>query len=266
MPKVRVNGIELDYSDHGSGDETVVFSHSYLVDRSHFAAQIAALSEHYRVIAYDHRDHGMSGKSPSPYPFETLVEDAVGLIRATHAAPCHFIGLSTGGFVGTRLLVHHPELLRSAVLMDTSGAAEPLYPRTKYNIMLALVRVIGVQPLMPIVMGLMFASSTHDDPARAEELATWRARIAANDPAALIRFGHAIFSRDDILDALAKVDVPVMVVVGAEDRAQPVARARQLAAAIPNARLEIIPKGGHLCTLDQPEAVSAVLLDFLRAR
>src|SRR6476619_7325344 len=64
-------------------------------------------------------------RSPSPYDMEQLADDAATLIQKLNAAPCHFVGLSMGGFVGLRLALERPDLLRSLTLIESAAAAEP---------------------------------------------------------------------------------------------------------------------------------------------
>ena len=147
MPTVELPGVRLSFVERGSGPETVVVSHSYLVDHRHFEAQIAALEGRYRALAYDHRDHGESARTSAPYDMEALYEDAVAFVEETSDGPVHWVGLSTGGFVGVRLGIRRPDLLRSLVLMDTSAEAEPWLNRLKYKLMLAVLPWIGFRPL-----------------------------------------------------------------------------------------------------------------------
>ena len=263
MPTVELPGVRLSFVDRGSGPQTVVFSHSFLVDHRHFEAQIAAIEGSYRVLAYDHRDHGDSARAAAAYGMEALYEDAVAFVEATCNGPVHWVGLSTGGFVGVRLGIRRPDLLRSLVLMDTSAEAEPWLNRLKYKLMLAVLPWIGFRPLIGETMKTMFGPDFLRDPDRREERELWKARMMANEPAALARFGRAIFSRDDLMDQVGRIAVPTLVVVGERDRAKPPAEARRLAEAIPGARLEIIPRGGHLCTIEEPDAVTEVLTAFL---
>ena len=265
MQKITINGVELAYVERGSGEETVVLSHSYLVDHRQFESQIEALAGRYRVIAYDHREHGQSGAGSRDYDVDDLVADAIGVIEHTQAAPCHFIGLSTGGFVGLRLALRAPQLLQSLVLMDTSAQLEPWNKRLKYEAMLQVLRLLDFTPLMRSVMGMMFAPQTLRDPQRRDEMDAWRRRMTSNDRAGLIRFGRAIFRRDSVVDELSAIKTPTLVVVGEEDRAQPPARARAIADGIPAAQLEIIPEAGHLSTIDQPTAVNERLERFFAA-
>ncbi len=263
MPEITANGVRLSFVERGSGAETVVFSHSYLVDHRHFESQVAALEGRYRVLAYDHRDHGASERVAGAYGMEEIYADAVAFLAATCDGPVHWVGLSSGGFVGVRLGIRRPELLRSLVLMDTSAEAEPWRNRVKYSLMLAAIPWIGFPPLMGETMRALFGPRFLRDARRREERELWRARIMANDPAAVVRFGRAIFSRGDLRAEAARIAVPTLVVVGERDRAKPPAEARRLAAAIPGARLEVIPHAGHLSTIEEPEAVDAVLGSFL---
>jgi pimeloyl-ACP methyl ester carboxylesterase len=72
MPDIKVNGVRLHYVEQGLGPEAVIFSHSYLLDWSHFKPQIDALSEGYRCIAFDHRGHGASERPKEGYDMESL--------------------------------------------------------------------------------------------------------------------------------------------------------------------------------------------------
>lgn len=263
MPEVDVRGVRLSFVERGSGPETLVFSHSYLVDHRHFEPQIAALEDRFRILAYDHREHGGSDRTPTSYDLDDIYEDGVGFIEATCEEPVHWVGLSTGGFVGVRLGIRRPDLLRSLTLMDTSAEAEPFFYRIKYHLMLTVLGWVGFGPLIGETMKAMFGPAFLRDPGREAERELWKERMTANDREALVRFGRAIFSRDDIHGEVGRITTPTLVVVGEDDRAKPPEEARRLAEAIPGARLEVIPRAGHLCTVEEPEAVNAVLGPFL---
>lgn len=263
MPEVNTNGVPLYYTDTGGSGEVVVFSHSFLVDSRQYDHQIAALSEQYRVIAYDHRGHGRSGSCHAPFSMEDIYQDGLRILDALELPPVHWVGLSTGGFVGQRIAIREPERLRSLVLMDTSAEQEPRFNRLKYQAMFLILRAAGFGPVMSEGMKAMFGPSFLREPEYEDQRAIWRERIQAADVPSLIRFGNAIFSRESVLDDLAGVQCPSLVMVGADDRAMPPDKARRMAEQIPGARLEVIDKAGHLSTVEQPEAVTAILRTFL---
>ena len=256
------DGVDLHCVERGGGEQTVIFSHSYLADHTHFEPQIAALEDRFRVIAFDHRDHGRSAQATRPYTIDDLVADGVAVIEHFGAAPCHWVGLSTGGFIGVRLALRHRSLLRSVTLIDTSAEREPLHKRAKYRGMFAALPLVGIRPMLGTAMRSMFGKSSFSDPSKASLLNHWRQRFAANDPQGLVRFGRAIFGRDDVSESLRSVDIPALVIAGAEDVALPLRRSERLAEVL-RAPLEIIEDAGHLSTVEQPDAVSAALTSFL---
>src|SRR5437899_10903280 len=109
----------------GPGPESLVCSYGWLWSGRVFDAQVALLKWRYRCVAFNFRGQGQSEVTGSGYDMETLYEDAVALIEQLGCAPCHFLGLSMGGFIGLRLAARHPELLRSMILLETSADPEP---------------------------------------------------------------------------------------------------------------------------------------------
>lgn len=263
MPEIDVGGVRLHYVERGAGPETVVFSHSYLLDWSHFAPQIEALAGRYRCLAYDHRGHGGSTMVRSSYDLEAIYRDGERFVEAMAQGPCHFVGLSTGGFVGLRLALRRPDLLRSAVLMGTSAEPEPKADRRRYRLMILTLLLAGPRPLVDRVMPILFGRAFLTDPTRRTEVEALRRRVEHLPRLATARFGEAIFRRDDLTADLPRVTTPTLVIVGEDDRAQPPHRARRIAEAIPGAELAVIPRAGHVSTLEEPEAVNRVLVEFL---
>jgi 3-oxoadipate enol-lactonase len=265
MPEALVNGARLFYEEMGSGPETILFSHSYLVDSHHFTLQMQSFRDRYRCVAFDHRGHGRSEVTQSGYDMENLYADAVALIEALNCAPCHFVGLSTGGFIGMRIAIRRPELLKSLILMDTSADPEPEENLKQYNLLMFIVRRIGWWPVIGKVTPLFFGKKFLTDPARRHEVREWKARITSSNKKAMVKFGRGIFGRASVYEELPKIKVPTLMVVGEEDKPTPLSKARRIAEKIPGAKLEVIPHAGHLCTVDEPDAVTQAMERFLSA-
>jgi len=266
---VVVNGVRLRLEEEGSGTESVVFSHALVADRRMFDGQVAALRDGYRCIRYDHRGHGQSElPRETIVGMETMYDDAVALIEDLDLAPCHWVGLSLGGLVGMRLAARRPDLLRSAVLLETPPAArERAVNRLQAGLSLVVLKVLGPRLAARVVleptMRRFYGSTFRRDPTRRDdylaERASMAARIQATSPAVV----WGVLNRAPMCDQLSGIKVPTLVIVGDEDAAIPPARAKRVASAIPQARFEIVRGAGHASTVDQPATVSALIADFL---
>ena len=143
MPTIRVNGVDLYYESHGTGAECLVFSHGLLMSGAMFRAQVEHFSGRFRVVVYDHRGQGRSEVTRGGYTMDNLAVDAASLIEGLELGPCHFAGLSMGGFVGLRLAARRPELLRSCILLETSADPEPPDTISRYRTLSLVARTIG---------------------------------------------------------------------------------------------------------------------------
>ena len=205
MPFVTANGAQLHYTEAGSGPECVVFSHGLLWSGEMFAAQVEALSGQYRCIAYDHRGQGQSEITAGGYDMDNLARDAAALLEALSASPCHWVGLSMGGFVGMRLAARQPWLIRSLTLLDTAADPEPGHRKELRRAMGYLSRVVGFRPFLGEAMRAMFGAPFLADPARAAQREELRERLAKVRAAGGSRALFAVIDRKGVEDELGKI-------------------------------------------------------------
>ena len=270
MTLQRINDTALWVEDTGERSAadgtalpTIVFSHGLLFSTALFTPQVAALRNHYRCVAYDHRGQGRSSASPlRSISIELLYQDAVALIEALNVGPVHFVGLSMGGFVGMRLAARRPDLVRSLSVLESSADAEPAENMLRYRGLSAAARVFGVAPLIRRVMKIVFAKSTLEDPTRRAEVQLWKTMLASN-PRSIWRAVNGVIERTAIYPELGRIECPTLVIVGDEDVATVPAKSERIAAAIAGARLVRIPRAGHSSSLEAPAAVNQALAEFL---
>lgn len=263
MPTATINGARIYYEENGGGDEAIVFAHGLLWSCRMFDKQVAALKDRYRCITFDFRGQGRSEVTAGGYDMDTLAADTAGLIRQLGAAPCHFLGLSMGGFVGLRLAVRMPELLRSLILFDTSAGPEPPKNKPKYNILRLTARVFGFRPVAGRVMPIMFGRKFLGDPNRSREKKLWRERLIANDRAGISRAARGTIGREGVLHLIPRIAVPTLIAVGDQDTATVPERSREMHRLIPGSRLVMIPGAGHTSTVEEPQAVNEAISGFL---
>jgi 3-oxoadipate enol-lactonase len=263
MPMLHVNGTELYYEDTGGRDPAILFSHGLFWDTSLFEPQIAMLKSRYRCVAYDHRGQGRSADSGlRAIDMDTLFADAVALIDALDLTPVHVCGLSMGGFVAMRLAARRPDLVRSLLLLDTSADPEPRRNALKYRLCNRFARRFGggvVDATMPI----MFGRSALSDPARAAERDAWRRQLGSNRRS-LWHAVNGVIERPSVYHELSRITAPTLVMVGEEDTVTVPAKAERIAAAIAGAKLVRIPRAGHIVTVEQPQAVTQAIGEFLQ--
>lgn len=267
MPHLSINGAEIYYEDTGGPGEPIVFSHGLLWSCRMYDAQVGALRDRYRCIAYDHRGQGQSvisppGSAPPTIDIETVTADAIGLIEGLGLGRVHFCGLSMGGFVGMRIAARRPDLLRSLVLLETSADPEPVENVPRYRLLNFVARWVGLRPVARSVMRIMFSRSFLGDPARSRERELWRARLVGNRRD-IWRAVNGVIERRGVYEELGRIALPTLVVVGEEDVATVPAKAERIHQAIAGARLVRIPRAGHSSTVEEPEAVTAAIRGLL---
>jgi pimeloyl-ACP methyl ester carboxylesterase len=111
----------------------------------------------------------------------------------------------------------------------------------------------------------MFAPTFRADPGQRPFVAEWLRRLGRCDRGAIRRAVLGVANRAAVSHEIAAITAPTLVIVGADDVPTPVERAREIAAAISGARLEIVPDCGHSSAVEQPAAVTALLQEFLAA-
>lgn len=268
MPLMQIRGTPVWVDDTGKNaatPETIVFAHGLLWSGEMYAPQIAHLRARYRCVSFDFRGQGRSPIVPSGYDMDTLSLDAAEIIDTLGLAPVHFVGLSMGGFVGMRLAIRRPLLLRSLTLIDTAADPEPRFNVVKYGAMLALSRVVGLNPFAPIVMKTMFGQAFLRDPARRTERDALRARLLANDPVGVRHATTGVITRVPVQSQLGRIKTRTQILHGAGDVAITEKRARQMAAGIPGVSFKLIPRAGHTSTLEEPAAITAAIEAFVTA-
>lgn len=265
MPEIQVNGAKLHYTDEGAGPETIVFAHGLLWSGQMFEAQTNALKDRYRCITFDFRGQGQSEVTRGGYDMDTLYRDTAALIEALNCTPCHFAGLSMGGFIGMRLAVSRPEFLRSLILLSTSADPEPMENVPRYNRLNFVARWLGLRLVISPVMQIMFGQTFLTDPNRAGQRGEWKKRLIANHRIGITRAARGVVDRQGVYDQISKITTPTVIIVGEEDMATVPAKAERIQSQITKSRLIRIPRAGHSSTIEEPEAVNAAIKEFLNS-
>jgi pimeloyl-ACP methyl ester carboxylesterase len=211
--------------------------------------QAAVLADRHRVIRWDMRGHGDSDAPADPacYSHALGIGDMAAVLDACGARRAVLIGLSLGGFLSLLFHVRHRERVRALVLLDTGPGYRSEAARTAWN-RYAEEQARGLEARG--AAGLRHSSEVHVE---------WHRTLAGLPRAAR---GMLVQTDAVVIDSLASVAVPTLLVAGAGDT-DFLAGMVYMAGKIRGARHEVIADAGHGVNLDQPARVSALLCDFL---
>jgi len=260
MPEVSRNGVRIYFEDVGVGPP-VVLGHSLLCSGEMWGPQVPVLAESFRVVNVDQRGHGRSGRLTEPFDVYDMVKDVVAVLDELAIDHAVWAGLSIGGMVAMRAAITIPDRVSGLILVDTHAGAETNYKKFKYRAMGTGAKILGTRPFLPAIVPLMFGRSTRR--LKPDLVDDWRKKFASVHLPSLNLTVDALAGRDTVIDKIGELRMPTLVIVGEEDASLPVACSREIADAIPDASLVVIPGAGHLSSLEQPEAVTAAMMEFL---
>jgi 3-oxoadipate enol-lactonase len=253
------DGCSIFYRFDGDEDKPLaMLSNSLGSTHDMWEPQMAALTERYRVLRYDNRGHGQSDAPPAPYVIDRIATDAKELITGLGVGPVLWCGVSMGGMVGMWLGANAPELLRRAVLANTS----PLIgPPEIWAQRLAVIENEGMEALARgVVQRWLTAPYVAQHPEAAAKLTAMIASTPAHGYA-----GTAAAIRDmDLRDLLPRISVPVLVIAGSQDQSTSVAMGEQIVSGVPGARLAIL-EAAHLSNIEQADEFNRLVLKFFEA-
>ena len=249
---------QLHVTVQGEGPP-VVMSHALGLDVHMWDELAARLAATMTVLRYEHRGHGESAVPPGPYAMDDLVDDAARVIREWGRGPVAWIGLSMGGMVGQGLAVRYPELLRAAVLANTT-ARYPEAAAATWAARIAAVEHGG----MAAVADAVVERYLHADhrAAHPDQAAALRAKLLRCDPVGYRACCRAV-AGVDWLDRLDRVRTPTLVIAGARDVGATPEMGRAIAERIPGAELVIFDAASHLSVVEVQELFHAAVAAHL---
>jgi pimeloyl-ACP methyl ester carboxylesterase len=266
MPKVRANGIDIYFEEHGSGEPLLLIM-GWGGNAATWQPQLPGLAEHHRLILFDNRGVGRTSAPDEPYTIPQMAADTLGVLDALDVARAHVFGISMGGMIAQELALEHPERVTSLVLGCTTAGSAKAPGATKLHGEIAT-----------------FRETVGDDGPDLEWFAEFLRRLWTKDALmksdphlqdfvfSMIRFPpapHGIrrqaeaIARHDTFERLHRISVPTLITTGAEDTLIDPENSELLAQLIPNAELRIFEGLLHAFHLERPDLVNSVIIEFL---
>ena len=259
----EANGITFNCRIDGpEGAPWLMLSNSLATNLSMWDGQTAVLAERYRVLRYDQRGHGASDVPAGDYDFDLLADDAAALMQAHGIEKCHFVGISMGGMTAMGLGLNHPERLLSVAICNSRADTTPEF-RDMFDARIALALAEGMAPLVETTITRWFTEELCE--AAPAFLDNVREMVLATPPEGYAGCARAV-QKVDYMARLSAIDKPVLLIAGAQDMATPAEGMRAMQAAIAGSQYIELSPASHLSNLEQPQAFTAAVQDFLAAR
>lgn len=244
----------LQYRFDGPDDAPVLILGPSLGTTWHmWDRQVPELTKQWRVFRFDLPGHGGAPAYPAGSVAE-LVSRLLATLDGLGVQRFGYAGCAFGGAVGLELALRHPERLASLALIAASprfGTADEFRQRG------VIVRTNGLDPIARSSPDRWF---TGGFAATQPAITDWAVQmVRTTDPGCYIAACEAL-AAFDVRSELGSVGVPTLVLVGSEDQVTGPAEARTLVAGIPDARLAVVPAASHLVPVEQPAAVTDLLV------
>ena len=263
MGSVQLADGVLHYQLDGPEDAPVLALSNSLGTNLHmWDTQIAAWTQHFRVLRYDTRGHGESLVTPGPYSIEQLGKDVLALLDALNIDRAHFCGLSMGGLIGQWLGINAGNRLRRLVVCNTAakiGTPDTWNPRIELVLKERQEAMLGLRDAS--IARWFTADYAEANPAQAKRITDM---LAATNPEGYAANCGAV--RDaDFREQLGSIKVPTLVISGSDDAVTPPAGGLFIQEHVKGAEYAEF-YAAHLSNVQVGDAFSQRVTDFLLAK
>ncbi|MFC4247144.1 alpha/beta fold hydrolase [Natribaculum luteum] len=265
MPYVQCNGADLYFEDEGTGDP-IVLLHGVMAGLRFFEPQLANLSADYRPIALDFRGHGRSSKTDLGHTVPQYARDLNSFLEQRALDDVVLVGWSMGAHVAWEYLDRFgTERVRGQVVVDMSASAFEWdeYPHGSTD----LARLTGLLELVQTDYDSsieQLVESAFAEPPAGETRSLVFDELSRTPPPikSAIVFDYTM---RDYRDVLPGIDVPTLVVAGADEKWRTVAAVEDVAERLPNADFEVIEECGHCPSLEVPARFDRAITKFVES-
>ncbi len=263
MPTISIGSASLNVLDQGRGSPLLLV-HGFPLDSTMWREQVSELSKSFRVVAPDLCGFGQSRPVAGDDTVVTMAHFADDLAAMLSAmgieGPVTLCGLSMGGYVAFQFAARHADKLDRLILCDTKAAADSKEAAENRHKLAAKVLREGSQAAVDAMLSKLFSKRAIES--KASYVEETRQVILRTRPQTIAAALRGMAAREDFTENLATIDVPTLVLCGAEDAITPPEEMRSIAAAIARAQYCEVPAAGHMSPLEDPVAVNHAIRKF----
>jgi 3-oxoadipate enol-lactonase len=257
-----INNLLVSYTDEGQeGSSVIIFIHGFPFNKSMWNLQVEPLKDNYRLIMYDIRGHGNSDAGNEVFSIDLFANDLIGLMDALKIDKAILCGLSMGGYIALNAMGKYHERFDALVLSDTQCIADTSEAKEKRMRAIESIKYTGVEKYAEECIKNFFSPESFLT--KGKEIADVREMIVKTSEQSLCSTLLALSVRKETCHILPEIKVPVLIMVGNEDKITPPAAARFMHEKIEGSFLKIIDHSGHLSNLENPGEFNVQLKKFV---
>jgi len=261
--KIVLNKLNVGYNDEGPLEAPVViFIHGFPFNKSLWKAQMEALQDNFRVIAYDVRGHGESEAGTENFSIELFASDLILLMDTLKIDKASLCGLSMGGYIALSAIGKHPQRFDSLILCDTQCLADTYEAKEKKMKAAEAIHKNGVEKYAEESIKNLFAANSFNE--KKKEIATVKEMIQGTSKNSLTNTLFALSDRKGTCTQMQDIEVPVLIMVGKEDKITPPSASILMHEKIQGSVLKILEHAGHVSNLENPTAFNLHLKNFIQ--
>jgi 3-oxoadipate enol-lactonase len=262
VPEYRTSGGPMSYGERGDGPkDPVILLHAFPLNNRMWAPQMEALAGHRRMIAPDYPGFGKSPRPPAQPDVRYYAEQVRDLLDGLRLYRIVLGGLSMGGYVAFACLRLFPERISALLLANTRPDPDAEEAKESRRELARRVAEEGVEVLPKLQMERLLARDTLEN--KKDVVESVRDMILESSPDGVVAALGAMRERPDSTDLLGKINVPTLVLGGAEDALSTPEIMGDMAKKIPDSRHLTLSKAGHLSNLEASEEFNAALENLL---
>ncbi|MDI9483945.1 MAG: alpha/beta hydrolase [Bacillota bacterium] len=265
MPKLKINGVEINYSLDGTGEETIVFLNGIMMNTLSWNDFVPVLTEQnsYRLLRLDFRDMGFSSPYTEDYDVSIHVDDLKGLLDELGIRKVHLLGVSYGAMVAMMFALKYPENL-STLILPNAVARVTRFLQAASDIWEYSAATNSGELFFKLSMPFIYSDEFYERNWEwLKEREAFFDQILTKEYFASLQRLSRSSKNFDILDEIHKIKVPTLLIAGSRDIITPVSEMKKIQERIEGSRMIIIEGAGHASFYEKMDEFVTAVLGFV---
>lgn len=261
MTKYKINGLNVNvYGEEGN--PVIIFIHAFPLSGEMWEPQVKEFEKEYRVITYDLRGFGKSERGDGIYTIDSHADDVFTIIEELKLYKLVICGLSMGGYITLRVLERAQEMFKAAILCDTRAEADNNLSKLDRALQIKQIKSGDINTFYDNFLNGGLSQNTLNN--KRDVVSKIREIMNEQNPTIVMGALMTLAARADKTEFLEKISIPILILVGEEDKLTPPELSVSMNKKIKGSELITIPDSGHFSNVENAPAFNEAIRKFLK--